>query len=278
MGSTATLFALGTLTLNNTNTYTGTTTVNTGIMSVTNGASMGTAAVVETGNGGSLLVGGGSSVTIANPLTLNGAAALGGTAGVGLRVTGGGQFYVTGAVSLAGATLIEADSNGTPSQINFNNTVSGVGLLVKTGAGDLQLNGTSTQPDSYTGGIVVDAGVLTLNDAGGGTGTGSVTIGNGAGIQNADGSTNGISKAATLRMGPQANSPQFAASVTLTIADTGFLDMSQTPARRPSAVSCSTSARPPAPRSQPVPVFWRSRAPRRSIRSAPPTAAHRRLR
>jgi autotransporter-associated beta strand protein len=122
----------GTLTLDGTNIYTGTTTVNAGTLALSGGN-----AIADT-----------ATVTLAN------------TAGVQLHVNasetiaslqGGGG--TGGNVSIAsGQTLTVAETGS----ITFAGVVSGAGSLAKSGAGNLTLTGTNTN----TGGITVAGGRL----------------------------------------------------------------------------------------------------------------------
>ena len=126
---------------------------------------------------------------------------------------------------MGGATQIEVDSNGTAATMVLSGAISNTGALIKSGAGDLQFSNASTTANTYSGGTTVNEGVLTLS-ANGGAGTGSVTIGNGAGGQFTDDNlSNGIIAAAVVKLGSVASS-QFAAGASITIGNTGLLDLS----------------------------------------------------
>jgi autotransporter-associated beta strand protein len=128
-GSGASLVKVGTgtLTLSGTNTYSGGTAINGGVLAVSADANLGAAA-------GGLAFGGGtlrflSSFTTNRAITLD---------------AGGGTFDTSAATA---STL--------------GGTISGTGGLTKTGAGALTLLGTN----NYTGGTTVNAGILFLGDA-----------------------------------------------------------------------------------------------------------------
>ncbi|HEY1661629.1 MAG TPA: autotransporter-associated beta strand repeat-containing protein [Verrucomicrobiae bacterium] len=70
----------------------------------------------------------------------------------------------------------EVSSNGT--ELTLSSSVTGSGSLTKTGAGTLVLSQT---PDTYTGGTVVNQGILRLSAAA--AGTGGITLSNGTILQ-----------------------------------------------------------------------------------------------
>jgi autotransporter-associated beta strand protein len=149
LGGSFTKFGAGTLTLSGANTYTGTTTINGGVLAVINGA-----AIADTG---AVILAdvAGATLTVQNSETIG-------------SLRGGGA--TGGNVSIAsGQTLTVAE---TGSQ-TFAGVISNSGSLVKTGAGTLTLSGTNT----YTGLTTVSAGQLVVN----GSSSGSAhTVGNGA--------------------------------------------------------------------------------------------------
>lgn len=146
----------GTLSLTGTNTYTGSTTVLGGTLSVDSGTSMGAAPSSPTP--GYLTLNGGTLVSTATfALSSNRGIALG---------TAGGTISPQSATTLTYGGVI-ADSGG-------------AGALTMGGAGTLILNGTNT----YTGGTTVNGGgVLQVGSGGNGTtGVGAVTVNTGSTI------------------------------------------------------------------------------------------------
>ena len=186
----------GTLTLSAADTYTGTTIVNGGILSVTNPDALGTGDIVVTAGTLSLDLGGAQLADTA-PMTLNGA----GTGGIGnsaLYEAGtSGTDTVTNAITLGSGSSIGAATGGTLAltggitNASFLTTFTGGGTISESGAitgtGGLTeaggigiLAGTNT----YTGATNVNSGILSITNAGGlGNGTSntsSVTVANDA--------------------------------------------------------------------------------------------------
>lgn len=177
----------GSLTLTGTNTYSGTTTINTGTLAVTNASALGADTTGTTINGGDvngrLSVSGG--LTITEPLTLGGrqganfesahvlnasgnnqftAAVIPATGGnnynvqsdAGLLTLAGG-FTPAGAVTGARFLQLLGDGNGAWTGAINNGTATV--HLIKLGAGTWTLSGTNT----YTGDTTVDGGTLALS-------------------------------------------------------------------------------------------------------------------
>jgi autotransporter-associated beta strand protein len=135
--------AAATLTLTNTNTYNGTTTVSAGTLQV--------------GNGGSGTIDNTSGVTVS------------GSGKLALDLGAGAIF--SNAVTDNAQVIAEGTSYTIASQIN------GSGSLVKTGSGTVVLTGGNT----YAGGTVINGGTLLVNNmTGTGTGSGAVTVNKGA--------------------------------------------------------------------------------------------------
>jgi len=130
------------------NTYSGSTTINSGRISITAAANLGDGSATNTvalNNGGILR----STATTAVDLGVNRSLTLGGSGG-SLEVTGTGHLTVSGIVSGPDCAM-----------------------LTKTGAGVLIMNAANT----YAGGTLLNAGTLLANNTtGSATGTGNVTI------------------------------------------------------------------------------------------------------
>lgn len=174
------------------NTFDGTVTVNTGgTLNIRKDSALGsTTAGTTVASGGALEVQGGITVT-GEALSLSGTGV--DTAGALRNVSGNNTL--TGAVTLAGATLIrsEADtltlSTGGISGAQ-NLTVAGAGNtvisgIVGTGAGTVTKNGTGTlvlsAANTYTGATTVNAGTLEIQNATGlGTAGAGTTVASGA--------------------------------------------------------------------------------------------------
>ena len=124
----------GTLTLAGVNTYTGITTINAGVLSISQDANLGTAPA--SGGGGPLTFNGGTLQATAS-FTLNA------NRGVTLN-GGGGTFDVTAANFLT-----------------YDGVITGTGDLTKIGTGTLALGGVNT----YTGSTTVNAGFLQASSA-----------------------------------------------------------------------------------------------------------------
>ncbi|WP_449088935.1 fibronectin-binding autotransporter adhesin ShdA [Salmonella enterica] len=153
----------GELTLNGDNSYSGGTTIDDGVLIADNADSLGTGAVA---NNGVLQVGEGE---LKNTLSGTGS----------LVKTGTGELTLNGDNDYSGGTTIDdgtlianhADSLGTGAIDNsgvlqvgegeLKNTLSGTGSLVKTGTGELTLNGDN----DYSGGTTIDDGTLIANHA-----------------------------------------------------------------------------------------------------------------
>jgi autotransporter-associated beta strand protein len=146
------------------NSYTGVTAVNAGTLSV--GAMA---------NGGSPSDIGAASAASAN-LVLNGST---------LQYTGGAASTDRGATLGASGATVEIDS----APLTDGGVIVGSGSLAKTGPGTLVLFGANT----FSGGLAVSGGELDINNGGSSSansaiGTGTLTIGAGAVIDNTSGS------------------------------------------------------------------------------------------
>jgi len=183
----------GNLVLSSSNTYTGTTTVTAGNLTVTNAGALGT-----TGNGTTVISGAtlglqGDITVAGEALTINGTGA--GSQGALRNISGNNSW--TGDVSLAATSTINSSAgtltlgnitgiSGANRALTFNGTgntvVTGAiatvnTTLTKSGTGDLTLSGTS----SFTGTTNVTAGnlIVTSNGALGTTANGTVVTSGG---------------------------------------------------------------------------------------------------
>ncbi len=206
----------GTLTLGTANSYSGGTVIDGGILALQSGASLGSGAV--TLNGGRLNL---ADPILGNAIVTNGGT-LGGSAfqlngvisGTSLTIdaTGfvklnavntytGPTTIVSGGLDIIGAGQLGAgDYAGAianPALLRFSTSanqilrgvISGTGQLVKNTGSTLSLAATNT----YTGGTVVNGGVLSLIGGGGSTGTirGSATVNTGASLYLSTGDATG---------------------------------------------------------------------------------------
>lgn len=161
----------GTLSLTGTNTYTGTTTIQNGMLALDGAANRlavaGAVVLGDTGTTGKLVLGG--TTTAGQTLTA-------------LTTTGSGGSVVGGNAALSALTLNIASSN------TFAGTLGGAGTnennlaLTKQGVGTLTL---SNEANTFTGQVLVDAGtiqVIKLANTGTasstGAGTASIRLGN----------------------------------------------------------------------------------------------------
>lgn len=137
--------------LNGANTYTATTQINAGTLSLTNAGGLGgTAGGTQVGSGATLDLNG---VAVGGEsLTLNGT----GVGDIG-ALTGTGTSSLTGGVTLQSNSTI-----GGAGGLTLSGAVGGAGTLTKAGSGTLTLSGAN----SYAGGTVIDAGTLVLASTG----------------------------------------------------------------------------------------------------------------
>jgi autotransporter-associated beta strand protein len=183
----------GTIVLIGANSYGGLTTINAGVLRITNGAGLGTTVAGTTQSGTSALEldGTGGDITLgAEALIINGGGVTLPTPNLGaLRNIAGNNTY-GGTVTMGIQSRINSDSGtltlSNPTAVSATNltlvvggagntTISGAiatgtGGVAKDGAGTLTLSGTNT----YTGVTGVAAGTLTLTSGGSITPTGNV--------------------------------------------------------------------------------------------------------
>lgn len=159
------LFGVG-VSLTGNNTYTGATSITSGILSLVSTTALGnTPSISVASGGGATLDIGFSNNTLANKsnITLNGG---NGSIG-GLTITGTGDA-LSNAIILAGNSGIGGAGSGTLSGV-----ISGTRRLTKAGSGTIALTGTNT----YSGATAVNAGTLVISaDSGLGTAPVSATI------------------------------------------------------------------------------------------------------
>ena len=213
-GASLTKVDAGTLILTNTNTYTGATNLQSGVLSISANANLGVSSNALNFSGGTLQITGAAVQNfgshVVNASTFNGgldiadatntftiSQALGGSGA--LTKLGAGKLTLTGNNSYTGTTTLSAGTlqigNGTTdgsiaassSIVNngaliYNvvgsqiaNVISGTGSLTKSGAGTL----TVTSANTYTGATTVNAGILAVNN-GGTLGSGPTTTNGGA--------------------------------------------------------------------------------------------------
>ena len=165
----------GTLVLNGANTYTGTTTVSSGVVNIQNANALGsTAAGTSVSSGAALQIQGGITTAV-EALTLNGTGVSNDGA---LRNISGSNTYA-GLVTLGSGTRINSDA-GTLTLSNTG-TITGSGLalavggsgnttinsVIGTGTGTLTKDGsgtvTLTAANTYTGSTTISAGTLQVN-------------------------------------------------------------------------------------------------------------------
>ncbi|OAI47894.1 hypothetical protein AYO45_05505, partial [Gammaproteobacteria bacterium SCGC AG-212-F23] len=191
----------GTLTLSNTNSYTGATTINGGVVEITNSSALGTSAVTVA-SGGTLQVDNG--LTISNnivslsgtgsasqgalvgkssgsDMTISGNITLGADATIATSVSNGTALNLSGLLNTAGFNVTFQDASA--STINVSNVISGSGGVIQAGADTnsvLTLSGNNT----YTGATNINSGILRVSTDGAlGTTASGTTIASGAVLQ-----------------------------------------------------------------------------------------------
>jgi autotransporter-associated beta strand protein len=195
------------LVLGGTNTFTGITTINTGVIQATNGSALGsTSGITVVESGAALEVNG--AITIPEEITIKGTG-LAATPGAIRMINGSGAATLSGLITVATASRINSDAPtnaltlgtggitntgglsfgiSTSGNIVVSSIVSGAGSLTKDGigAGKLILSGANT----YQGATLVSAGILqaTVNDAlgsqtAGTLGYSSTTVSTGAALE-----------------------------------------------------------------------------------------------
>jgi len=199
-GSDITKRGSGTTVLSGNNTFTGTVTIENGILEARSNNALGsTAAGTTVQSGGTLALS--NTITVgAETLSLTGT----GEGGRGALLNLSGSNAYNGAVTLAGASTVAAEAGtltlggtlaaganaltfqtASGTTIQANGIISGTdATLVKNGAGTLVLNAANT----YTGETTVNAGTLRVaNNAGLGSDAGNTTVNSGATLELAGG-------------------------------------------------------------------------------------------
>ncbi|TAK76329.1 MAG: filamentous hemagglutinin N-terminal domain-containing protein, partial [Gammaproteobacteria bacterium] len=145
----------GTLTLSNTNSYSGATSVTAGTLSVTLAGGIDPSSTISISPGATLTLGF-SNATWGNAINLNGSLVFNGTGNT-----------LTNTLTLGNSTTI--NTGGT---LAISGAIGGTGSLTKTGSSSLTLSGTNT----YSGATTISAGTLNLNTASSLGNTASTTI------------------------------------------------------------------------------------------------------
>jgi autotransporter-associated beta strand protein len=126
------------------------------------GADQNVKSIVVTGGTGAVSIGGTHSLTV-------------GADGIWVEETGGGLTIDTSGGIVLGESQYWKNKSATPMLVS--STVSGAGTLTKSGAGAVRL----TTANTYTGGTVVEQGVLAIDDAGAlGGATAEITLNGGS--------------------------------------------------------------------------------------------------
>lgn len=200
-GGTQALATTGNISLSGSSSYTGTTTVQSGTLTIGSDSALGDGGVGTTVNSGATLQFSGTPLNIGEALTISGT----GNGGIGAirvapaGVSGNESTVLTGGVTLAadstisvadrialtitlsgialgGSTLTFANEGTGNSSIFVNRAITGTGGVTKTGAGVLTLNGVNT----FAGPLTINGGTVALNNELALADTVAVTVGSGS--------------------------------------------------------------------------------------------------
>ncbi|WAC24088.1 autotransporter-associated beta strand repeat-containing protein [Blastomonas sp. SL216] len=186
LSGTQNIISTGTLSLSGTSDFTGTTTVQSGKLTVSSAGALGTSASGTTVNSGATLeiVGSSPSLVVSDALTISGTG-VGGTGALrvvpnanpgfqGVSLSGGVTLaanatitntdrmllLVTGSPIQLGASTLTFNAEGTGnSTLRLNSVISGTGGLIKNGASAMDLNGANT----FTGPFAINGGDVSVN-------------------------------------------------------------------------------------------------------------------
>lgn len=184
------------LTLSGSNTYTGPTNVNAGVLRITNNTAISTSSAVTVAAGATLQVNGATSPNTAQTLTLSGHGSEYSTGALEVVSSGGylgnvvlaadttfsGSFAAnTLTVGTVGVTTITGSgrnliTTGAGSVTLSGSLNTGAGTLTKLGTGVLTLSGSN----SFTGLTSINRGTLSVNISSALSGGGNITFGGGA--------------------------------------------------------------------------------------------------